>query len=498
MLSATPALFLKEVRLSGNTVFSTDEFQPLIRPYLGRPVTAQELHELRQKLTLYYVEHGYINSGATIPDQNIEDGIVTISIQEGRLKDIRIDGNGRLKTSYIASRIAAAGNEPLNVRTLQDALLKLKHNPLIGNVNAHLKPGMRPGESELDVHVTEARPYQMGLTLDNSHPPSVGAEHLAFEGVHRNLTGHGDSLRLLVGKTRGLADGELDYWLPVTSRDTTIGLHYRKNDAVVIDSTFSALNITSKASSTAVSLRMPWEYGPEREFALLAKIERKWSETTMLGMPFSFSAGQQSGQGSVTALRLAQEWLDVSPQRIVSLRSTFSFGLSALGATINPASPDGRFSHWAGQLQWAKKINASDDSVHLRANFQVSSSPLLALEKSSIGGFDTVRGYRENLLVRDDVMSATVEAHIGLAAGGSHALELVPFFDTGKAWDKNAPAQANTLASLGAGLEWQPWKNTHARLYYGYALKKAPIPGSNLQDSGIHFRISSDFFEEKQ
>ena len=66
-LSAQFRVFVRRFQLSGNTVFSDQDLAQVTAPYENRTITSEELQEVRHQLTLYYVERGYINSGALIP-----------------------------------------------------------------------------------------------------------------------------------------------------------------------------------------------------------------------------------------------------------------------------------------------------------------------------------------------------------------------------------------------------------------------------------------------
>ena len=83
-------IFVKEIRLTGNTVFTTEELQETIAPYTNRVVSSSELEDLRVALTRYYIDRGYLNSGAVLPDQKVVDGTVDMVIVEGRLTEIEI------------------------------------------------------------------------------------------------------------------------------------------------------------------------------------------------------------------------------------------------------------------------------------------------------------------------------------------------------------------------------------------------------------------------
>ena len=80
--------------------------------------------------------------------------------------------------------------------------------------------------------------------------------------------------------------------------------------------------------------------------------ERLSHETSLLGERFSLEPGARNGRTAVAALRLGQEWVYRTQNQVIAARSRFSFGINALGATINKNGvPDGKFFAWLGQFQ---------------------------------------------------------------------------------------------------------------------------------------------------
>ena len=85
---------------------------------------------------------------------------------------------------------------------------------------------------------------------------------------------------------------------------------------------------------------------------------------------------------------------------------------------------------------------------------QYTGERLLALEQMAVGGVNTVRGYRENQLVRDRAVVASLEFRVPLLfnKAGAGILELAPFFDFGGGWDVHEDRHPETIASTGIGL----------------------------------------------
>ena len=110
----TPRIRVLEIRVTGSTVFSAKELEQLTAPYVGRDVTTEDLSALRQALTLKYVNAGYINSGALLPDQTVAEGVIEYRIVEGRLSDISVTGTSHLDSGYVRERLALGGVAPLS------------------------------------------------------------------------------------------------------------------------------------------------------------------------------------------------------------------------------------------------------------------------------------------------------------------------------------------------------------------------------------------------
>ncbi|MBE0617144.1 MAG: ShlB/FhaC/HecB family hemolysin secretion/activation protein [Proteobacteria bacterium] len=498
------SVFVREITVTGSTVFSAEEIAAVTRPYEGRDLTMEDLEALRRALTLLYVNRGYVNSGAVIPDQAVVDGRVTLEIVEGRLASIEVAGNRWFADSYLRKRIALGAAPPVSVYRLQERLQLLQQDPRIRTLQAELKPGAVPGESALNVAVAEAPPRSVTLAFNNYQSPSIGAERGLATLAHQNLTGHGDILSFTYGYSEGL-NPLIDTWyaLPLNAHDTTLLLRYEKNDADVVDDVFGPLDIVSKTDSYEVTLRQPVYRSLAQEFALSLSAGRERNRTYLLDEPFSFAQGAEDGRSLVVPVRFAQEWTYRTQRQAVAANSRFSFGLDAFGATHHDQGgmPDGQFVAWLGQVQWARILALWDTQLLARADLQRASRPLLPVEQIGVGGRYTVRGYRENLLVRDQAFLASLESRIPLLQNLRWAdyLQVCQFVDYGSATnvEEDTTSGPPDLASVGLGLRWAatplraPFElRTDAEVYWGYPLNDVDHSHEDLQDEGIHFQFA--------
>ena len=122
--------------------------------------------------------------------------------------------------------------------------------------------------------------------------------------------------------------------------------------------------------------------------------------------------------------------------------------------------------------------------------------PLFSLEQFSVGGFQTVRGYREHTLVRDNEFASSLELRIPLwsDAAWGFDLQLAPFCDFGRSWNTNrGEASRRTLASVGVGLR-TVYRFLRGEIYWGHRLQHVEDPGDGgIQDDGVTFALVASF-----
>ena len=508
-LSSVEKVYVSRFQFECNTVFPNEKLSDITKDYEKREITAEQLQEVAQKITLFYVDKGYINSGAVIPDQEVRDGSITIRIMEGKLNGTDIINDTWLRKRYILSRLASVtdSESPLNVIYIQDSLRLLKEDPRIDNINASLKSGLEKGQAYLELEVMEARPYTMGVVFNNYNSPSIGAYRGELHLSHMNLTGWGDSLNLRYALTEGLDEYFAAYTIPLTRWGTTLSIQAEQYESTVKAYPFDVLDIESETSTYAAELRHPFYKTLSEEFAAGLRFERRKSETSLLNEGYAFSQGVDPDDGSsrVSVLRFSQEWVDRSSVQVMAVRSVFSFGLDTLDATINEEGPDGEFFCWLGQFQWVRKFALLNSQALFRFDIRLANDPLLPVEKFEIGGSSTVRGYRENQMTSDSGLITSLEWRIpaghlkipGLSQKSEDGLvQICPFFDYGKGWntDMEDPAPDN-LSSVGIGARWQVNEKINAQVYWGHALRDVDISTEyDLQDEGIHFEISAFLF----
>ncbi|NJO51630.1 MAG: ShlB/FhaC/HecB family hemolysin secretion/activation protein [Leptolyngbyaceae cyanobacterium RM2_2_4] len=481
----------------GSTVFDDATLAEATAPFTNRPISFAELLQARSAVTQLYIDAGYVTSGALIPPQTLEDGIVTIQVIEGSLEEIVVTGNRRLNSRYIRERLELAAEPPLNVPRLLEGLQLLQLDPLIENISAELSAGLRPGTSLLQVEVTEADTFAVQLSADNGRSPTVGSFRRRIQVSEANLLGLGDGLSIGYSNTEGSDGLDASYTLPLNPRNGTLNFSYGTTSSEVIEDPFNFLDIQSESRYYEITYRQPLILTPTEEFALSLTASRRESESEFLeeligeALPFPSLGADAEGRTRVSALRFSQEWTRQGSRQVWAARSQFSLGLDALNSTVNEDNiPDSRFFAWRGQGQYVRLL-APDTLLLVRADIQLADEGVVPLEQFGIGGQQTVRGYRQDFLLTDNgaLLSAEVRLPILRVRNIDGLLQLVPFFDIGTGWNAGEDPDPNTLIGIGAGLQWRQGDRLTARLDFGLPLVSVDSEGTTWQEDGIYFSI---------
>ncbi|MCU0568693.1 MAG: ShlB/FhaC/HecB family hemolysin secretion/activation protein, partial [Oculatellaceae cyanobacterium Prado106] len=468
-------------------------FEEVTRGFTGRSISFSELLQARSAITQLYVDNGYVTSGAFIPPQTLEGGVVKIQVVEGTLEDINVTGTRRLRPSYISSRIRLAATTPLNVPRLLEGLQLLQLDPLIENISADLQAGARPGTSLLQVQIAEADTFTVAPSIDNGRSPSVGSFRRQINFTQANLLGFGDGLSVGYTNTDGSNGIDASYTIPLNPRNGTLRLAYGTTSSSIIDPDFEILDIDSNSRYYELTYRQPLFQSPSEEFAVGLTASRQESKAEFLedDRPFPSRGADAEGRTRISAVRLFQEWTRRSSRQVLAARSQFSLGLNLLDSTINDNAPDSRFFAWRGQGQWVRLL-APDTLLLVRSDVQFADGSLVPLEQFGLGGQETVRGYRQDALLTDNgaLVSAEVRVPIVRVPSIDGLLQVTPFIDLGTAWNNGGDdPDPDTLIGAGLGLLWRMGDNFTARVDWGIPLVDVESSDRTWQENGIYFSV---------
>jgi hemolysin activation/secretion protein len=481
-------VYVRSIRVQGNTVLSKDEIESVVEPYVGRVVSTLELQAIRRQLTLLYIDKGYITSGVVLPDQRIVEGTVTYQVIEGALTSVVVSGEEHLRSQYIRDRFDFSDKAPLSLLDLQQQLQLLQLDPNIERLNAQLSPGPDMGTSTLTLEIQESPPWAWAFRINNHRNPSIGSIQGELDVSYRNLLGLGDVYALRYRKTEGSDEVSLGFSVPLRARGPTLRLGYRNVESAIVEEPFNELDVETELEEWSLGVTQSILRTVDQSFDLTLSMDKRRSDTFIFEKQF-----QLPNAGNVTALRLIGDWHKRWPDQVLAVRSTFSHGIDALDATVNSQEPDGRFFSWLGQVQFARRFGTNNNELVLRTDVQLSADKLLPLEQFGVGGAYSVRGYRENELVRDNGWVSSAELRFPMLRDRPEigTLQWAIFADYGKAWNRGSDRSGSqTLTSAGAGLRWAPRPHWYAELYAAVPFRNLDHGDNDLQDSGIHFSIA--------
>lgn len=515
-------IIVKDFKFEGNEAFDDDELREKLAHLTGKPISFAELLKAEKIIRNEYTKgclketeqapldtdseqfqketrkYCYINSGAFIPAQEIgskESAVITMKVVEGTVENIEISGLKKLQKSYVRNRIQRGISKPLEREKLLNQLQILQLNPLIQNLSAELAAGTKSGQSILEISVTEADPFFTELFIDNARNPSVGSFRRGISFSEGNLFGFGDRLGGEYVNTDGSNAVNLSYSVPITASNTTLDIRGGGTATEVVEEPFDRADILGNSFNFEFGVRQPVYRSPTTEIAVGLSGSRQESNTEVMGENFQLSPGaDENGETRISALRFDQEYTKRTLQDVFAVRSQFNIGLDILDSSINENPiPDSRFFAWRGQGQYVRRIG-QNSLILARSDLQLATGSLVPLEQFSVGGIQSVRGYRQDALLTDNgfFTSAEVRLPIYQVQSIEGLLSVVPFIDFGIGWndDSDNNSEENVLMGIGFGVQWQMGDGLNARLDYGIALTDVDDTDNTLQENGVYFSLS--------
>jgi hemolysin activation/secretion protein len=489
-----PSLTVKRFLFIDNKVFSSKKLENLLIQYLNKKLSLPELRKVRDIVTDFYVQNGYINSGAALlikdnPRLNIDGDDVRIRVIEGKVNTVKVNGSRRL-TRYVRERLKQ--NKAFNYNLFTKSVFLLQDDPQLLDLKVNLNPSKNLiNIAELDVEVKAAKTYKIEVFADNYRNPGVGTLQRGLEFTALNPLTLGDKVNLTYRNTNGSDSLAANYSIPLTKENTTLRFAYLYGNNRIIERPFNGLGLIGISQIYSLGIRHPLlktaTENNRSELALSLSVDHLENQDQLLEFDFPVSRGSNdTGQIKTTVLRFAQEWQYRDVLQFAFVRSQFSLGLD-IGSTTAPAFNNGQFFAWRGDAIWSRKLPGKLVFVS-KAGLQFSNRPLVSSEQLSAGG-ETVRGYRQDVALGDNGILGSLEVRIPIFDGNKGKLEIVPFFDVGYIWDNSAGTRSDLLASTGLSLQYNFSDRLSANLTWGIPLAEVSGERKSLQKQGVLFSL---------
>ncbi|MEW6673792.1 MAG: POTRA domain-containing protein [Thermodesulfobacteriota bacterium] len=388
----TGMVLIKKIVFSGNTVVDTATLQKVVEPFLERELTLQEMSELADLITMKYQESGYILARAYLPEQEIKDGVLKISIAEGKIGQIKVTG----KTHYqdrVIKRYFGQQEEHGIVKEslLQKGLLLTKEMPEI-ETEVVLKGGEKPGTVDviLDTKDKSALTFSahMGVDYNNFGSETVSVDRF---GASIDILDHnwGTQLKLRGVTGKNLSDSGLgiaDLSIPVNSYGTRIGLSYL-DGAYAVGQELTDLGLTGRTVIFGANISHPFVKEKNSEFKTTLAYENKQTKNQI------FEETQSTDVLNTYTVGLDFNNLDRYLGKNI-LNFQYVHGRLDNNEKYTPSRLNA--DYYFDRL----KLNATriqrifgNTNLMVRGSGQLSHYRLLPIEQFVIGGYGTIRGY---------------------------------------------------------------------------------------------------------
>jgi hemolysin activation/secretion protein len=217
---------VKRFVLEGIKTIPEDKVQAILKPYLNKSLTFDELQKVCDVIVDFYRQNGFLVQ-ATLPPQRIADGVVRIAITEAKLSDVIVDttkGPTRFSKDSVRAYITDANpiGSPLNTQAIERASLILNETPGV-IVESKLEPGQNPGDTALRMDLADGPLIQGKAEANNYGSRSTGQNQGIVAFNLNNPTGIGDQASVNGIYSEGSQYIQGAYSLPVTRTGLRLG-----------------------------------------------------------------------------------------------------------------------------------------------------------------------------------------------------------------------------------------------------------------------------------
>lgn len=465
-------VLVRALRVTGAQVFAEETLIAATGFRPGSELTLAQMRGMAAQIAGIYHRKGYFVAQAYLPAQDIQQGILTIAVVEGRYGQVVLRNQSRVSDALAKNLLRGLQtNDVITSAPLESRLLLLSDLPGV-NVQSTLAPGATPGASDLLVELTPGQPVSGSIDADNAGNRYTGAYRLGATINVNEPLGLGDvaSLRLMsagsgmnyarasyqlqAGKARlGMAYSHLDYEL----RREFKGLNAHGN-AQIASLYGSYPLVRSRDANLYVGLAFDAKRFEDRMDSVASVSDKRAKVLT------ASVYGDSVGGGGVNRYSLALSAGDIT------LQTPASQALDSLSARSA-----GRYEKLAFSLARLQNVSPSV-SFYAAINGQVASKNLDASEKMQLGGMYAVRAYPEGEAYADQGYVITLEGRWSLPRMSEQVgqWQLIAFVDGGSVYtNKNswtADSNRRTLSGAGVGVNWTLANDFFIKAYYARKL----------------------------
>ena len=497
-----PQFHLNKINFEGNTVIKTKKLDKLAKEIEGQDIYFSDLIDFTAKVSRFYQKKGYLTSYASVPEQQIKDGIVTIYIKESRIGSRVIEGEKWANPWYVehvlAGRKGIQEGDVFDSKALQAVLKEINMDNEYQSVTTSIKKNKDNDMTEIKLELPDRFPVTLDMNWDNYGRDITGRQRWTGILGSQNLTGFGDRIyggTILSSGSRGAMAG---YNIPISKYGTRLNYDFAYTD-VSLGGGLRPLKIKGQSMSHFISISHPFIRNAKTD--LIGRIGIDFvntsSETELFGMKLS--------DYNLRVLRSSLYGMhdDKLGRWLGNLGC--DFGFNGLGSSSGFAGgPQSEFV----------KVTAGGARVHrlpldsiaiFRVSGQYSPNRLYPIEQMQIGGPFTLRGYQPAEIIGDYGVAGTFELRFPVP-GLKQAQKILPekmqvlddriklaaFYDFGYIGNNSQMYSypRNFLHSVGVGLHMYLTQFLSCQFGFGVPLGHKYY---NEQSVRFYFGVSTEF-----
>lgn len=488
-------ILIKEFTFEGNTIFKSAYLQKVVSPYKNKELTLTDLRKLCNKITDIYKKDGYFVSYAYLPVQDIKNQIVKISVLEGKLGEVTIDGGKFYKKNFLTSHFHATQKGLMHYPTFLKSLLLLNEYLKL-NAQAYLKPGKKMGEVDVVINTVEKMPIAVSFDYNNGGSRYISRSRggTAVEMGNYFLQGDKLTIRGIKGyPTRNMIMGSGEYSITVNSYGSKLLGSYMWTDFNV-QREYRSRNMGGQSRIYTVKFNHPFIKN------LATSLEGDLSFDYKDILNYDRSATSSDDQLRILGTRLSGDHSDSLGGRTF-FTSGFSLGIDDIMGASRQNNPKasrtdagGKFVKWDFDVSRFQKFFC-DTMLVMRTAGQTASEALPIAEEFAIGGDYSVRGYPPAEYVGDHGYLASFEwrVHLPFIANKNipflkrtirDTIQFLGFSDYGRIILRKPTsndAKAREISSAGCGVRLDFGNDFNAKIEVGF-----PMGGGNKPSDGSH------------
>lgn len=499
-----PAFHMFEIKVDGNTVLKAGQIEEAVYPFLGENKTIEDVENARGALEKAYQDAGYLTVSVSIPQQQVDAGIVKLQVTEGTVDRLRVTDSQYTSLAEVKSRVAefSEGKVP-HFPTAQQQLGTVNRGQN-RQVTPVLRAGKSPGKVEVDLKVQDKLPLHGSLELNDRYSPNTSETRLNGSLRYENLWQKDHS----IGLSFQLSPEDFNevkvlsgtYVIPRLNGD------YFAAYGVVSDSDISAVgDVNVVGKGVIVGARyihpLPMLDGYYHSLTFGADYKDFKESIVLLGAdsfqtPISYSAFSFGYDGTLQ-----------NPSSQTQMNLSFNFAPRGLGNDEDEfrakrSFAEANYAYLRADVKHLQKLPLSW-ALQARLSGQLSYDKLISAEQFTAGGADSVRGYAESQALGDSGVFSSLELRtppllkwINSALVKDYVKEFYAFsfVDAGHVKTLDAlPGQkaSSNLASVGLGVKFKSSKGVFTNLDYAHALRA--VGTVDKGDERIHFRLGYEW-----